>query len=938
MGGKSAAADTLADALTSIERDKEANKPEEGQARPKPAQVRIHRINPKSVTIGKLYGDFEKISRDWQDGILANTVREAAGDKSNDTHWITLDGPVDAKWIENLNTVLDDNMKLCLISGEIVKLTQRMKMMFEVADLLEASPATVSRCGMVYVSPEKLGWEPLLRSWIAALPRTLKEHNCGSMYSDLIMAFVPDVMDFLFGKEQTVEEDQRLEGLKPVVPVSKNWQFNSFLNLFESLLLDGETKESLLEKEEEAREREAQLQKRQQLTSMKTMKTEGSATVKSDDEVFSDGALDGEGDREASAPRKKATREVPYYEVMEPKKLNWIIQQFVMALIWGFGAPLTIPARTKYSLFINTMIKKIFSRFALRKRIDQSQFPAFNANLFSMFYNAQDRCWYKWDYQIDKYNIKGDKETGDPAEQMNQTKNSDSLIEDNDPADGKDGMAGDGAEEFADRVEFHNIVIATEETIKTTFLLDTLINHSYNTLLVGDTGTGKTVAIKKLSQTLITKGAWEGGEMVLSATTTPMQIQSYMESRLEKHKKGVFGPVNPSNRLLIFVDDLNMPERERYGAQPSLEMVRQILGQKAFYSDKTLELMNIVKTFFLCAMGTPGGGKTLPSMRLLRHFNLIFSPNQSKENLARIFTKILDWGFAEHSQTWQKQGITITQITIETYIKATQTLLPLPRRSHYLFNLRQVSEVIQGLFSCPPEAVEKQTDQLGALKRLWLHEVMRVFSDRLISEEDKDLFVQECLHFENNKFFKREDLEDPASIIFANFVDMSAYPLEYKEVTDAEQARTTLEKVVQDYNSSSKTGPDKLNILLFEYMIQHLARVSRILSKPFGNGLLVGLGGNGRKTVAKLASFINQCNTFEIAIHKNYGQLEWTDDLRNLYKTLGIDNKKTVFQFADKDIKEESFIEDINNILNVGELTSLFNAEDEEEINYEIEK
>ena len=137
-----------------------------------------------------------------------------------------------------------------------------------------------------------------------------------------------------------------------------------------------------------------------------------------------------------------------------------------------------------------------------------------------------------------------------------------------------------------------------------------------------------------------------------------------------------------------------MPEKERYGAQPSLEMVRQILGQKAFYSDKTLELMSIVKTFFSCAMGTPGGGKTLPSMRLLRHFNLLFAPNQSKENLARIFTKILDWGFSEHTSTWQKQGITITQITIETYLKATQTLLPLPRRSHYLFNLRQVSEVI----------------------------------------------------------------------------------------------------------------------------------------------------------------------------------------------------------------------------------------------------
>lgn len=211
-------------------------------------------MNPKSVSIGQLYGDFEKVTRDWQDGILATTVKNAANDKLGDTHWIMLDGPVDAVWIENLNTVLDDNKKLCLISGEIVKLTDDMKMMFEVEDLLEASPATVSRCGMVYVSPEKLGWQVLLHSWINQLPDALKQYGIQEMYVEMIDSILPEVMDFLFGKNQSSEEDLRLQSLKPIVTTSKIWQFRSFLNLFESLLLNDETKASLRKKQTEAEE------------------------------------------------------------------------------------------------------------------------------------------------------------------------------------------------------------------------------------------------------------------------------------------------------------------------------------------------------------------------------------------------------------------------------------------------------------------------------------------------------------------------------------------------------------------------------------------------------------------------------------------------------------------------------------------------------------
>jgi dynein heavy chain len=133
--------------------------------------------------MGELYGEVNKLTMEWKDGLMALTVRRCVKDTTEDHQWVVCDGPVDALWIENMNTVLDDNKMLCLANSERIKFTPFMHMVFEVQDLAVASPATVSRCGMVYIDPAELGWMPYVRTWVKKF-----EEKFGEVYSEYLVS------------------------------------------------------------------------------------------------------------------------------------------------------------------------------------------------------------------------------------------------------------------------------------------------------------------------------------------------------------------------------------------------------------------------------------------------------------------------------------------------------------------------------------------------------------------------------------------------------------------------------------------------------------------------------------------------------------------------------------------------------------------------------
>jgi dynein heavy chain len=383
--------------------------------------------------------------------------------------------------------------------------------------------------------------------------------------------------------------------------------------------------------------------------------------------------------------------------------------------------------------------------------------------------------------------------------------------------------------------------------------------------------------------------------------------QDQIDAKIDKRRKGVYGPPS-GKKMVIFVDDVNMPQREEYGAQPPIEILRQWLGDGGWYERKTWEFRKVIDISYIGAMGPPGGGRQIVTNRFLRHFNFIAFPKLEDSSMKTIFNLILKTFVDAHlPETLGAVCEPMIDASIKLYNTLLQELLPTPAKPHYTFNMRDLASLFQGVLSADPKTVVEPAD----LCRLWGHENLRVFRDRLINNEDRSWFdgvLQSLVPKVLGQGVAWGDVVkvDVPRLVYGDFMVAGADTRVYTEITDSGRMVAVVEECLEDYNA---THTKKMPLVMFVDAVGHVARISRVIRQPRGNALLLGVGGSGRQSLTRLAAAMAEFDCFQIEITKSYGKNEWRDDLKKALLKTGEEGKPLVFLFTDTQIVKESFLE-----------------------------
>merc|ERR1719160_8275 len=363
------------------------------------------------------------------------------------------------------------------------------------------------------------------------------------------------------------------------------------------------------------------------------------------------------------------------------------------------------------------------------------------------------------------------------------------------------------------------------------------------------------------------------------------------------------------------------------------------MGYYFLDKDKRGDFKTIEGLKYLGAMGHPGGGKNDIPPRLKSKFLCVNMVPPLQSSVEMIYGSILKASFT--AKRGAKQDViarcqSLVPATIDIWDKVKRSLLPTPARFHYIFTMRELARVFQGIQTTPLDSVPNET----ALIQLWRHEATRVFADklaRIVDKEFVDKQVQEfCMQHFGEEMAEKTSAKVAGEVWFADFQrdseedpetgeDIGA-PQIYEVVPSIESIRKRAYENLAKFNEAY---PAKvMNLVVFDDALRHLMKINRTIQQKRGSAMLVGVGGSGKQSLARLAAYTSKHICFQITITKNYNDNALFDDIRGLYVNAGQKGNQVTFLLTDAEVKHEGFLEYMNSILATGEIAGLFQKDE----------
>ena len=406
-----------------------------------------------------------------------------------------------------------------------------------------------------------------------------------------------------------------------------------------------------------------------------------------------------------------------------------------------------------------------------------------------------------------------------------------------------------------------------------------------------------------------------------SSRTTPEIILKVFGQYCNYVRRGKDVVLEPSESLgsqswlVVFCDEINLPEEDAYGTQRVIMFMRQLIEQGGFWrNDNVWVKINRIQFVGACNPPTDSGRFEMSS-RFLRHVPLLLVDFPEKDSLMQIY-RTFNGGMMKMFPNLKGETEALTAAMVEVYTE-NQKKFTTDIQPQYFYSPRELSRWVRGIY----EAIVHMDQGLTGeeLVRIWAHEGLRLFCDRLVEEEDRKWCSDKIDEVARNHF-AHVDFEKALArpLFYTNWLSKDTRRIERSELKEFLTARL---KVFYEEELD-------VPLVVFDSVLEHVLRIDRVLRQPMGHVLLAGDSGAGKTVLSKFVSWMNGLSIFQIKAHSRYSMEDFCEDLRSVMRRVGVDGEKICFIFDEANILSAGFLESMNALLASGEVPGLFEGEE----------